>query len=235
MRWRFKDPYWFMPFTQIAEMIKLQWGRSASRPTCRSWRGACSTGEWRPTRPRSAWRSCGAPRTSTPISSTRGTFILITYRTGGGAFDGTPVASGDHRAGRRRGALSLLDARGTPSERSSFPRPRDRADRAGERTRLVAGSAFAGPLRAGDRPRVGAGGMLNDILFGSAGPRGGRREGIVETAAKSMARQVGRQIMRRGSARSSEARGADAPGPGSDVAAPYFALSRTSSSGADHG
>src|SRR5215510_9837313 len=40
------------------------------------------------------------------------------------------------------------------------------------------------------------GGMLSDILFGSTGPRGGRREGVVEAAAKSMARQAGREILR---------------------------------------
>ena len=39
-------------------------------------------------------------------------------------------------------------------------------------------------------------GGLNDILFGSTGPRGGKRDGIVQTAAKSMARDLGRQILR---------------------------------------
>ncbi len=44
------------------------------------------------------------------------------------------------------------------------------------------------------------GGALGSILFGSTGPRGGRRDGIVQTAAKSVARtvgnEVGRQILR---------------------------------------
>ncbi|MGO2437625.1 MAG: helicase HerA-like domain-containing protein, partial [Serratia proteamaculans] len=39
-------------------------------------------------------------------------------------------------------------------------------------------------------------GGLNDILFGSTGPRGGKHDGIVQTAAKSMARDLGRQILR---------------------------------------
>ena len=39
-------------------------------------------------------------------------------------------------------------------------------------------------------------GGLNDLLFGSTGPRGGKRDGIVQTAAKSMARDLGRQILR---------------------------------------
>jgi uncharacterized protein len=49
---------------------------------------------------------------------------------------------------------------------------------------------------AGAPQSQGAGGMLNDILFGSTGPRGGRREGVVEAAAKSMARSAGREILR---------------------------------------
>lgn len=40
-------------------------------------------------------------------------------------------------------------------------------------------------------------GGLNDLLFGSSGPRGGKRDGIVQTAAKSMARDLGRQIFAR--------------------------------------
>lgn len=39
-------------------------------------------------------------------------------------------------------------------------------------------------------------GGLKDILFGSTGPRGGRREGIVQSVAKSAARQVTSQIIR---------------------------------------
>jgi DNA helicase HerA-like ATPase len=39
-------------------------------------------------------------------------------------------------------------------------------------------------------------GGLSDILFGSTGPRGGRREGMVEAAAKSAARSVGSSLAR---------------------------------------
>jgi len=45
-----------------------------------------------------------------------------------------------------------------------------------------------------------SGGGWSDVLFGSIGPRGGRREGVLESVAKSAARtiggQVGRQILR---------------------------------------
>ena len=39
-------------------------------------------------------------------------------------------------------------------------------------------------------------GGLNDLLFGSTGPRGGKRDGVVQVAAKSIARDLGRQILR---------------------------------------
>ena len=43
-------------------------------------------------------------------------------------------------------------------------------------------------------------GELKDLLFGSTGPRGGKREGLVETAAssavRSMGSAVGREIVR---------------------------------------
>ena len=49
-------------------------------------------------------------------------------------------------------------------------------------------------------PTLGEAGVLQDVLFGSTGPRGGHRDGLVQTAAKSAARavgsQFGRQILR---------------------------------------
>jgi DNA helicase HerA-like ATPase len=40
------------------------------------------------------------------------------------------------------------------------------------------------------------GGGLSDLIFGSTGPRGGRREGMVEAAAKSAARSIGSSLAR---------------------------------------
>ena len=37
---------------------------------------------------------------------------------------------------------------------------------------------------------------LKDLLFGSTGPRGGKRDGLVQTAAKTASRQLGNQIVR---------------------------------------
>ena len=42
----------------------------------------------------------------------------------------------------------------------------------------------------------GAGGALSEILFGSTGPRGGKHDGLVQSAAKSAARSVGSGIGR---------------------------------------
>ena len=57
------------------------------------------------------------------------------------------------------------------------------------------------PTVAPPAPKTGAptpapSGGLSDILFGSTGPRGGRREGVIEAAAKSAARSVGSSLGR---------------------------------------
>jgi len=39
-------------------------------------------------------------------------------------------------------------------------------------------------------------GELNDVLFGSTGPRGGRRDGVVQSVAKSTVRTLARQLVR---------------------------------------
>ncbi len=46
------------------------------------------------------------------------------------------------------------------------------------------------------KPTTGSTGSLSDILFGSTGPRGGRKEGILESAARSAARSMGSGIGR---------------------------------------
>ncbi|MDI3441898.1 DUF853 domain-containing protein [Erwinia sp. V90_4] len=54
------------------------------------------------------------------------------------------------------------------------------------------------PAAKGDAVAVDDGilGGLKDILFGSTGPRGGKREGVVQSVAKSAARQITNQIIR---------------------------------------
>jgi DNA helicase HerA-like ATPase len=46
-----------------------------------------------------------------------------------------------------------------------------------------------------DEERTGSD-VLQDVLFGSTGPRGGKREGLVETLAKSAARTMGSSLAR---------------------------------------
>jgi DNA helicase HerA-like ATPase len=49
---------------------------------------------------------------------------------------------------------------------------------------------------AAEKPSGSVMGGLGDILFGSTGPRGGRREGMVDAMAKSAARSVGSAVAR---------------------------------------
>ncbi|WP_395024639.1 helicase HerA-like C-terminal domain-containing protein [Comamonas odontotermitis] len=68
--------------------------------------------------------------------------------------------------------------------------------RAGETTaaeggKATAGSGGAATANAGDSGLMGS---LNDILFGTTGPRGGKKDGIVQTMAKSTARSLGTKL-----------------------------------------
>ncbi len=69
--------------------------------------------------------------------------------------------------------------------------------RAGGGQTLGGGPAAQGGAAAPAEP-AGGGimGGLGDILFGSTGPRGGRREGVVDAMAKSAARSVGSSLAR---------------------------------------
>ncbi|PLV61601.1 helicase HerA-like C-terminal domain-containing protein [Erwinia sp. B116] len=62
----------------------------------------------------------------------------------------------------------------------------------------AAGDRSGAPPVAGEQAAADGGllGGLKDILFGSTGPRGGRRDGVVQSVAKSAARQVTNQIIR---------------------------------------
>jgi DNA helicase HerA-like ATPase len=124
--------------------------------------------------------------------------------------------------------VSFLDAAGSPAivERAWILPPASRIGPLtdGERAALVASSPLRGrydrpedrqsayetlrerTLRRAEgtqgeeRPTAPSGGTLSDLLFGSTGPRGGRREGMIEAAAKSMSRAIGsragREILR---------------------------------------
>lgn len=61
-------------------------------------------------------------------------------------------------------------------------------------------ASVGAPTTKSESPASPALGGLNDILFGSTGPRGGHRDGLAQIAAKTVARtiasEVGRQIIR---------------------------------------
>jgi uncharacterized protein len=52
------------------------------------------------------------------------------------------------------------------------------------------------PVGTAEAPGGGMFGGLNDILFGSTGPRGGKHDGIVQTLGKSAARTIGSSVGR---------------------------------------
>lgn len=126
--------------------------------------------------------------------------------------------------------VSLLDEKGRPSmvERAFIAPPASRIGPLSdaERQTLIQGSLLHGRYETPEdresaferlngakvtttgeqgsgQPSNGEGGLLdalNGILFGRSGPRGGKHDGVVQTAAKSVARtigsEVGRQLVR---------------------------------------
>jgi DNA helicase HerA-like ATPase len=136
------------------------------------------------------------------------------------------VAAAITELGVGEALVSLLDENGTPGivERALVAPPRSQLGplTPAERASLVQSSTVYGIYeKAVDRDsaaemlaaratekaeqqaapaKIGAAGGLSSVLFGSTGPRGGRREGMVEAMAKSAVRtvgsSVGREIMR---------------------------------------
>ena len=82
---------------------------------------------------------------------------------------------------------------------SAYEKLRGRAAEASEQASAPAGN---GKGAKGETADEGGGllGGLNDVLFGSTGPRGGKREGLAQTMAKSAVRTmgttIGREILR---------------------------------------
>ncbi len=109
--------------------------------------------------------------------------------------------------GSRIGPISPEERRGLVANSvvaGQYEKTVDR-DSAFERLKARAGGGTAVPQGADQAPGAGqeaptsGGGLmggLSDILFGSTGPRGGKREGMVDALAKSAARSVGSSIAR---------------------------------------
>jgi uncharacterized protein len=113
---------------------------------------------------------------------------------------GVPAGQPDRtdHAGRAQEADCRL-AGGRRLRKDGRPRERLRDAQGARRKPAAADRGRAWQGRAGGAPAPAGGGMfggLGDILFGSTGPRGGRRDGVVDTIAKSAARSVGSSIAR---------------------------------------
>ncbi|MFD0667500.1 helicase HerA-like domain-containing protein [Ramlibacter sp. MAHUQ-53] len=80
---------------------------------------------------------------------------------------------------------------------SAYERLKGRAAQAGSDTPAAGGGTPAGSTGApGGTGEPGRGSVLSDLLLGSTGPRGGKREGLVEMMAKSAVRTIGSSVGR---------------------------------------
>jgi len=76
---------------------------------------------------------------------------------------------------------------------SAYEKLRDRRETAPPAEQAGTGAARQTTAAPSDGGVMGG---LRDILFGSTGPRGGRREGVIDAAAKSVARTIGSSVGR---------------------------------------
>ena len=103
----------------------------------------------------------------------------------------------EQRAALIQGSLVAGVYEKTQDRESAYEKLKGRAEATGAAAEQIK-SAPAGPGAASDEG--GMMGELKDLLFGSTGPRGGKREGLVEKAAssaiRSMGSAMGREIFR---------------------------------------
>ena len=102
--------------------------------------------------------------------------------------------------GSRLGPLDAAERKAVISASTVYGHYEKAVDRESAYEKLKARAAEK-QAAAPASPSAGAGGMLNDLLFGKTGPRGGKQsQGIIEALAKSTARSigsgVGREILR---------------------------------------
>ena len=101
------------------------------------------------------------------------------------------------REALRQGSLVAGVYEATVDRESAFEKLKGRA--AADSTAGGAGSGLPGGAVPAGGAQSGGGGLLgglSDILFGSTGPRGGRKEGLAEAAARSAMRSVGSAVGR---------------------------------------
>jgi DNA helicase HerA-like ATPase len=103
----------------------------------------------------------------------------------------------DERRALLAGSLVAGAYEKTVDRESAYEALKSRAAASADTAKDMAEAAVKG--QAPGAPAEGAGGVwggLSDILFGSTGPRGGRREGLAQAAAKSAVRTIGSTVGR---------------------------------------
>lgn len=105
--------------------------------------------------------------------------------------------------GSRMGPLSADERNGLINHSPLYGKYDEALDRESAFEKLQKGVQAASeqakaPAAKGDKVAVDSAilGGLKDILFGSTGPRGGKRDGMVQTMAKSATRQIANQLVR---------------------------------------
>jgi DNA helicase HerA-like ATPase len=102
----------------------------------------------------------------------------------------------DQRKALLAGSLVAGVYEKTVDRESAYEKLKGRADSASD----APVTTLPGGKPAADASGSGMGGMLNDMLFGTTGPRGAKHDGLVQTMAKSAVRtmgtSVGKEILR---------------------------------------
>ncbi|MDI1227770.1 MAG: DUF853 family protein [bacterium] len=108
----------------------------------------------------------------------------------------SPVAGFYEQAIDRESAFEVLQAQQQKSAPPPAPAPTTTTTSGGWGSKHETPKTSSPPAPT----TTGGGSVLNEIIFGSTGPRGGRKPGLIEKAAtsatRSMATSVGREIMR---------------------------------------
>ena len=102
------------------------------------------------------------------------------------------VAGVYEKAVDRESAYEKLKGRGVASADAGRPAPSSTSSPTSTSTPMPTPTAGQPPAEAGS----GWGGMLNDVLFGTTGPRGGKHDGLAQTMAKSAVRTIGTSVGR---------------------------------------
>jgi DNA helicase HerA-like ATPase len=102
-----------------------------------------------------------------------------------------PITDGERDAVRQAASVLAGHYGQAVDRESAYEKLKQRAS-----SSPPAAKAGTAPTPATPAPAGGMGGAISDILFGSTGPRGGHRDGLIEAAAKSTFRSIGSSVGR---------------------------------------